>query len=124
MQLTLAQATTTTTATTTATTADAATPAGFPMSLKGVLQSPMLPFAFMIPVFYLLMIRPQQKQQKQFQVMLTQLKPGDNVITRAGFHGKIFAIDNSVVQVEIAKSVIVTMNKDQIAGLQTTKAAA
>ncbi|NIZ40610.1 preprotein translocase subunit YajC [Entomospira entomophila] len=52
----------------------------------------MLMFGLMILVFYFLLIRPSQKQQKELQKMRSSLKKGDKVITRGGIRGKVESI--------------------------------
>ena len=61
----------------------------------------LLPFVMMIAVFYLLIIRPQQKQKKQMQLMLSNLKKYDKVVTGSGIIGKITDIDEKDGTVEI-----------------------
>jgi len=59
-----------------------------------------LPFILMFAIVYFLMIRPQQKKQKEVQKMLNELNVGDRVITSGGMIGKIVTIKkdkNSVV---------------------------
>ena len=56
----------------------------------------------LIPVLYLVMIRPQQKRQKQWQSMLTSIKPGDRVTTAGGIRGTILSIKDDVIIVKIA----------------------
>ena len=56
--------------------------------------SMLLPFIMMIGVFWLLIIRPQQKQKKLMQQMLENLKVGDNVVTSSGIIGKIANMNN------------------------------
>ena len=53
-------------------------------------------FGFLIPLFlimYLLIIRPQQKRQKEHKKMLTELKKGERVVTSGGMHAEIFAFN-------------------------------
>ncbi|UOQ46272.1 preprotein translocase subunit YajC [Halobacillus salinarum] len=58
----------------------------------------LLPIILMFVIFYFLLIRPQQKKQKQVQQMQTELEKGDRIITIGGMHGTIHAIeDNSLV---------------------------
>ncbi|MDY0405472.1 preprotein translocase subunit YajC [Virgibacillus sp. 179-BFC.A HS] len=58
----------------------------------------LLPIILMFVIFYFLLIRPQQKRQKQVRQMQADLQKGDNVVTIGGFHGLVHAIDeNSVV---------------------------
>lgn len=57
-----------------------------------------LPFILMFVIFYFLLIRPQQKKQKEHQKMVGELKKGDPVVTSGGVLGTITAVkDNTVV---------------------------
>ncbi|HLR80550.1 MAG TPA: preprotein translocase subunit YajC [Bacillota bacterium] len=51
----------------------------------------------MFAIFYFILIRPQQKRQKQISEMQAKLQKGDPVITMGGFHGKIHALDEGTV---------------------------
>jgi len=51
----------------------------------------MLPILLLIPLFYLLLIRPQQKRQKQWQQMMGGIKSGDRVTTAGGIRGTILS---------------------------------
>ncbi len=51
----------------------------------------------MFAIFYFLLIRPQQKQQKQVRQMQANLAKGDKVITIGGLHGKIDSLDETTV---------------------------
>jgi len=61
----------------------------------------LLPFAVMIAVFYFLIIRPQRKREKENRKMLESLKVGDNVTTIGGICGKIVAIRDDILTVEV-----------------------
>lgn len=63
---------------------------------------PMLLPLLLIPVLYLVMIRPQQKRQKQWQEMLGSIKPGDRVTTAGGIRGIILSIKDDAVIIKIA----------------------
>lgn len=65
-------------------------------------------------IFYFLMIRPQQKQQKDHKAMLTALNHGDEVLTSSGIYGKVVAITEAVVTLEIADKVKVKVAKNHI----------
>jgi len=56
----------------------------------------------LIPVLYLVMIRPQQKRQKQWQEMLGSIKTGDRVTTAGGIRGVIFSIKDDVIVIRVA----------------------
>ncbi|UOQ86130.1 preprotein translocase subunit YajC [Gracilibacillus salinarum] len=51
------------------------------------------PLVLMIVIFYFLLIRPQQKKQKQVRQMQSELKKGDKIVTIGGFHGIVHALD-------------------------------
>jgi len=52
-------------------------------------------------IFYFLLIRPQQKKNKQIQKMRSELKVGNNIITIGGIHGKILNIKDEVITIEV-----------------------
>jgi preprotein translocase subunit YajC len=56
----------------------------------------------LIPVLYLVMIRPQQKRQKHWQEMLAGIKAGDKVTTAGGIRGTIISIKDDVIIVRVA----------------------
>ncbi|TFJ94008.1 preprotein translocase subunit YajC [Lentibacillus salicampi] len=62
----------------------------------GTLAS-LLPIILMFVIFYFLLIRPQQKRQKQVRQMQSDLQKGDKVVTIGGFHAEIHAIDENTV---------------------------
>jgi preprotein translocase subunit YajC len=74
-------------------------------------------------IFYLFLIRPQQKKQKEHQKMLNELTHGDAVITSGGIHGKVAAITDNVITLEIADKVKIKVQKNFIATVlpKTTK---
>jgi preprotein translocase subunit YajC len=56
----------------------------------------------LIPVLYLVMIRPQQKRQKQWQEMLSSIKTGDRVTTAGGIRGIIISIKDDAIIIRVA----------------------
>lgn len=70
-----------------------------------------------IAVFYFLIIRPQQKRQKERDHMITALKKGDKVITSGGVHGNIVGMDDKTVLVQIADNVKVKMDRTAITSI-------
>lgn len=92
----------------------AAAPAG-PLGPLGPLGS-FLPIILIFIVFYFLLIRPQQKRQKEHASMLDSLKAGDMVLTSGGIYGTIVGvIDAQTFQIEIANGVKVKITKGGIA---------
>ncbi len=76
-----------------------------------------IPLIFMFAIFYLLLIRPQQKKAKEHKALLEALKKGDQVITAGGIHGRITNVDDNVVTLEIATGVNIKINKGYIANV-------
>lgn len=75
-----------------------------------------IPLILIFVVFYFLLIRPQQKQAKQHQVFLSELKKGQKVLTKGGIYGVIQSLDDNVLTVEIAKDVVIKVSRESIAG--------
>ena len=82
----------------------------------------MFPFAIMIFIFYFIVIRPQQKQEKERQDMLSRLKRGDTVITSGGIIGTIDAVSQSEIKVEVADKVKIRVAREDV-DLYTSSAA-
>lgn len=81
----------------------------------GGLGSNVIFFLALFAIMYFVLIRPQQKQAKEAQNLLTALKKGDNVITSAGIVGEISAVlDDKFIQLEIAKGVKVRLLKSSV----------
>ena len=77
----------------------------------------LLPFAFIFVIFYFLLIRPQQKRQKEHQRLLSDLKTGDKVITTSGIHGLIANVKDTTFLVKIADNVKIEVDKNAIASV-------
>jgi preprotein translocase subunit YajC len=80
----------------------------------------LLPILLFIPLLYFMMIRPQQKKQKQWQQMLASIKSGDRVTTAGGIRGVIISIkDDSIIirvapdnlKLEVSKSAIASVTQ-------------
>lgn len=76
--------------------------------------STLLMFGLIIVIFYFMIIRPQSKRQKDRQKMLEAIKKGDKVVTNGGIHGKIVAMEDKTVLVEIADNVKVKVEKSAV----------
>jgi preprotein translocase subunit YajC len=76
-----------------------------------------LPFVLIFVLFYFLILRPQQKQGRERQEMLKNLKRGDTVITSGGIYGRILNIAGDVITLEIAKGVNVRLSRTGVSGL-------
>lgn len=63
----------------------------------------LLPIVLMFVLFYFLLIRPQNKREKQIREMRANLRKGDKIITIGGIHGKIFNIHDDVLTIAVGK---------------------
>ena len=76
----------------------------------------LLPIIF-IGVIYFLMIRPQQKKQKEHRAMMDALVAGNEVVTGGGVLGKVIAVGDNFVTVEVADGVAVKVQKHSISAV-------
>jgi preprotein translocase subunit YajC len=85
----------------------------------------MLPLLLLVPLMYFVMIRPQQKRQKQWQQMLSSIKAGDKITTAGGIRGIILSIkDDAVIirvapdnlKLEVAKNAIASVTTQDTSG--------
>lgn len=64
--------------------------------------------------FYFLLIRPQQKRQKQHRQMIEQIGTGDEVVTNGGMLGRVTELGEQFIGIEIAKGVVIRVQKNAI----------
>lgn len=83
----------------------------------GSMISTLLMFGLIIVIFYFMIIRPQSKRQKERQKMLDAMKKGDKVVTSGGIHGKIIAMEDKTVLVEIADNIKVKVEKSAVSAI-------
>jgi len=77
----------------------------------------------LIPLMYFVMIRPQQKRQKQWQAMLGSIKTGDRVTTAGGIRGVILSIKDDAIIIRVAPDNIkMEVAKSAIASVTTQEA--
>lgn len=74
-----------------------------------------LPIILIFGVMYFLMIRPQQKKQKEHQSMLSAIQKGDKVQTNGGIIGTVTGLDQETLTVEIAPQVRVKVGRGFVA---------
>ncbi|MCH7822768.1 MAG: preprotein translocase subunit YajC [Proteobacteria bacterium] len=78
------------------------------------------PFGFLLPMviifaaFYFLLIRPQQKKQKTHNALIASLSVGDEILTAGGILGKITAVSDHYVVVQISDNTEVKMQKSSV----------
>jgi preprotein translocase subunit YajC len=73
-----------------------------------------VPLILLFGIFYFLLIRPQQKRQKDHKALLSNLRKGDQVITAGGMYGRITGLTDTVATLEIAEKVRVKVARSQI----------
>lgn len=85
---------------------------------QGSWYTTLVPLLVIFAIFYFLMIRPQQKQQKKVKEMLAAMRKGDKVITRGGMHGTVYGINDNTVTVEVAENIRLKFSREAIAVVQ------
>ena len=78
-----------------------------------------LPIILIFPIFYFLVIMPQQKQRKKHQAMLNDLKSGDRVVTTSGIIGTVVGVDKDAIVLQVAPNVKIRMVKGSVSELRT-----
>jgi len=88
------------------------------------------PFGMLIPmvlifgIFYFLLIRPQQKRQRDLETMLKGIEKGDAVVTSGGLHGKVTGVTDDVLTLDIGtggERVRVKASRARIDSVQKSK---
>ncbi|HEX3145536.1 MAG TPA: preprotein translocase subunit YajC [Pyrinomonadaceae bacterium] len=82
----------------------------------------LLPMILVFGVFYLLLIRPQQRKQKELQSTIAQLKAGDRVITTGGIVGKITEVRDTSFLIRSADKTILEIARTAVAGVDAEEA--
>jgi preprotein translocase subunit YajC len=78
----------------------------------------LFPLALIFLIFYFILIRPQQKQQKEFKKMLESLKKNDQIVTVGGIHGTIINVKDKTLVVRIDDNARVEIDKSAIGRLE------
>ena len=84
--------------------------------------SPLMQFApllFLAVIFYFMLIRPQQKQRKEQQLLISSIKTGDKVVTSSGIYGLISNVKETTVLLKIADNVKIEIDKAAVASVIT-----
>lgn len=71
-----------------------------------------------IAVFYMLLIRPQQKRQKELQQTISELKAGDRVVTNGGVIGTITTVRDRSFLIRSADKSILEIARSSVAGIE------
>ena len=78
------------------------------------LISTLIMFALIIGIFYFMILRPQQKRQKERQKMLEAVKKGDKVVTAGGLHGTVAGLDEKTVLLQVADNVKMKFDRSAV----------
>ncbi len=70
-----------------------------------------LPLIFLFGIFYFLIIRPQQKQQKEHQAMLEALTKGDKIVTSGGLFAEVVKVEEDFIKIKLNDTSIVKLDK-------------
>lgn len=70
-----------------------------------------LPLIFLFAIFYFLIIRPQQKQQKEHAAMLESLEKADKIITTGGLHAEVIKVEEDFIKIKLNDTSIVKLEK-------------
>jgi preprotein translocase subunit YajC len=71
----------------------------------------MMPLIFIFVIFYVLLIRPQQKRQKEHEKLIAAVKTGDEVVTTSGIHGTVSNVKDKTLIIKIADNVKVEFDR-------------
>jgi preprotein translocase subunit YajC len=84
------------------------------MRVSAQQAAPLLLWIAIFVVFYFLLIRPQQVQQRRYREMLGRLKKGDRVLTRGGLYGVVIEIKDNQLLLELAQNVRVRAERSAV----------
>ncbi|KGX93504.1 preprotein translocase subunit YajC [Pontibacillus halophilus JSM 076056 = DSM 19796] len=80
------------------------------------------PFILLIAVFYFVLIRPQQKRQKQVQQMQADMQKGDKVVTIGGMHASVHALDEGTVVLTVEDGTKLTFDRSAVREVKAKEA--
>jgi len=95
-----------------------APPSGGPASILG---SPIFFLAAMLLLMWALLIRPQQRREKETKAMLSKVEKGDAIVTTGGLHGRVTGLTDDVLTVEISPNVRVKLARSAVASRSAGK---
>lgn len=80
-----------------------------------------LPLVFVFGIFYFLLIRPQQKQKKEYEKMLAGVKKNDEVVTTGGIHGTVINVKDATFTLKIDDNVKIEINKNAVGYIKKSR---
>ena len=76
-------------------------------------------FLPLIAIFYFLIFRPQQKQRRDLQQMLANLKKGDSIVTRGGIEAVIDKVEEKRLRIEVSTGLKMWMSREYVDRIET-----
>jgi len=84
---------------------------------EGAQQNPLgmfLPLIAILVIFWVFMIRPQAKRQKELRKFRESIQKGDKVITTGGIYGKIVSVKDNLVVMQVDENTVLTVDKASV----------
>jgi preprotein translocase subunit YajC len=85
------------------------------MEQQGSVIQSLLPLIILFAIFYFLIIRPQQKQQKTHREMLDNLKKGDKIVTSGGLIAEVVKTEEDFIKIKLNEDTIVRLDRTFVA---------
>ena len=92
-------------------------PAPGPPGVGQLLASPIVMMGVIFAIIYFLIMRPQQKKQREHQDLLRNLKKGDRVVTMSGIYGTIASLDEKIISLQVDGKVRIKISRQSVSGL-------
>ena len=77
-----------------------------------------LPLVLLGAVFYVLLVRPEQKRRRDHDQLVAALKRNDQIVMASGIHGRVMGLGDKTISVEIAPKVQVTVDRSAIQSVE------
>jgi preprotein translocase subunit YajC len=97
---------------------DALAEGGSAAAMAPDIVSQLMVFGGIFLIFYLLFIRPQNKKMKEHQAMVDSLAKGDEVVTNGGILGKVVALHDSFVSIEVSRDININVQRSAVSAIQ------
>ena len=91
--------------------------AAAPTGIAQLLSSPLVMMGVIFAIIYFMIMRPQQKKQKEHADLLRNLKKGDKVVTLGGMYGTIAALDEKLVLLQVDPKARIKVSRQSISAL-------
>ncbi|GAB1349744.1 hypothetical protein MASR1M107_19580 [Ignavibacteriales bacterium] len=83
----------------------------------GGMMGTLIMFGAIFLIFYFMIIRPQQKRQKEREKLLSEVQKGDKVVTSGGMYGEVTGVEDKIVWVKVGDSTKIKFDKNAIAAI-------